>query len=239
MMRLRLPLGRTAFVLAALAFALVALLPLRVAAGWFDLGGRGLAAREASGSLWSGALKEAQFGAVPLGDLKARLNLWPLFLGRARLQLSRDGPDGRFEGAVSVTRHTFGLDDLNGQIRLGALFAPLPLATLDLARVSAHFAGGQCQSAEGEVRAGLAGDVAGIMLASGLRGTARCAEGALLLPLASQAGMEQLNLRIRADGRWRIDLLVRPTEPAAAGRLAAAGFSASGGNYVRRIEGSF
>jgi general secretion pathway protein N len=238
-MRIRLPLRRSAFFLAALAFALVALLPLRVAAGWFDLDGRGLAAREANGSLWAGALKEAQFGAVPLGDLEARLNVLPLFLGRARLSLSRDEADGGFEGAISVSRHGFGLDDLNGRLRLGALFAPLPVATLDLQDVSVRFANGMCAQAEGAVRAGLAGEVAGMLLPSGLSGTARCAEGALLIPLASQAGLEQLNLRIRADGRWRADLLVRPSDPAAQARLSAAGFALSGGSYVRRIEGSF
>ena len=42
------------------------------------------------GQLWLGALKEAQFGAVPLGDVSARLNILPLLLGRARLSLSRD-----------------------------------------------------------------------------------------------------------------------------------------------------
>ena len=236
-MRIRLPFGRTVFFVAALAFAFVALLPLRVAAGWFDLGGRGLTAREARGSLWLGALREARFGTVPLGDLDARLNLLPLFLGRARLSLSRDGPDGAFEGAVTVSRHGFGLDDLSGQLRPGALFAPLPLAALDLNAFTAHFAGGRCDHAEGEVRAGLSGDLAG--MSSGLRGTARCAEGALLIPLASQTGLEQLNLRFEADGRWRIDLVVRPTDPAAQGRLTAAGFAAGPSGYVRRIDGNF
>lgn len=238
-MRIRLPIGRAVFFVAALAFAFVALLPLRVVAGWFDLDGRGLAAREARGSLWSGALREAQFGGIPLGDVNARLNVLPLFLGRARLSLSREEADGRFEGAVTVSRHGFGLDDLNGQLRLGALFAPLPLATLDLDGVTVHFAGGLCDHAEGEVRAGLSGDLAGMLLSSGLRGTARCAEGALLIPLASQAGLEQLNLRFEADGRWRIDLVVRPTDPAAQGRLTAAGFAAGSSGYVRRIDGNF
>jgi general secretion pathway protein N len=238
-MRIRLNMKRGVFFLAALAFALVALLPLRLVVGWYGLEGRGLAAREATGSLWLGALKEAQFGAVPLGDLRARLNILPLLLGRARLSLSRDGADGGFDGAVTVSRHGFGIDDFNGQLRTGAMFAPVPIASLDLADVSAHFDGGLCSDAEGEVRAALTGEMAGLLLPSGLRGTARCAEGALLIPLASQTGMEQLNLLVRADGRWRIDLSVRPTDPAAAAPLTAAGFVPSGGALVRRIEGSF
>jgi len=238
-MRIRLPLRRTVFFLAAFAFAFVALLPLRVVAGWFALDGRGLSAREANGSLWLGGLKEARFGAVPLGDVDARLNLLPLFLGRARLSLSREEADGRFEGALTVTRHGFGVDDLSGQLRAGALFAPLPLATLDLADLSARFESGLCRQAEGEVRAGLSGDLAGTMVSAALRGTARCAGGALLLPLASQSGLAQLNLTIEASGRWRAALLVRPSDSGAAARLAAAGFAAGQGGFVRRIEGSF
>ncbi len=238
-MRIRLPLRRTVFFLAAFFFSLVALIPLRVAIGWFGAEGHGLAAREAEGSLWLGVLKEAQFGRVPLGDLRARLNMLPLFLGRARLSLARDEADGRFEGAVSVSRHSFGIDDLTGQLRLGALFAPLPVAALDLDDVSARFSGGLCESAEGEVRATLSGDVAGVMLPSGLRGSARCAEGALLLPLASQSATEQLNLSLRADGTYRIDLVLRPGDPAMRDRAVAAGFVLGNAGYVRRLDGSF
>lgn len=234
-MRFRLPLKRTVFFLAAFAFALVALIPLRVAAAWI---GSPLAAREASGSIWLGVLKEAQFGPVPLGDLDARLNLLPLLIGRARLSLSRDDEGGgRFEGAVTVSRHSFGVDDMTGQLRTGRLFAPVPVAALDLEDFSARFANGLCESAEGRVRAGLAGEMAGIALPASLAGDARCAEGALLLPLASPAG--QLSLMIRGDGRYRIDLVVRATDPGLAPRLAAAGFLPSAEGYSRRIEGSF
>jgi len=238
-MRGRLTFGRSLFFIGALALALIALLPLRAAIGWFDLDGRGLAAREASGSLWSGTLEEARFGAVPLGDLHARLNLLPLFLGRARLSLSRDDADGRFDGAISVSRHGFGVDDLTGRLRLGGLFAPLPVATLDLQDVTAHFADGRCERAEGAVHAGLSGDLAGMLLPSGLSGTARCADGALQVALASQTGMERIDLAIEAGGRWRADLRVRPADAAAQASLAAAGFAPSPNGYVRRIEGAF
>jgi len=238
-MRIRLPLARTVFFLAAFFFSIVALIPLRVAAGWFGAEGRGFAAREAEGSVWLGLLKEAQFGRVPLGDLSARLEMLPLVLGRARLSLARDEADGGFAGAVSVSRHSFGIDDLSGRLRLGALFAPLPIAALDLDDVSVRFAGGLCESAAGAVRATLSGDAAGIALASGLRGSVRCAEGALLLPLASQSAMEQLNLRLRGDGRYRLDLVLRPGDAAARDRAAAAGFTPNGASYVRRLDGSF
>ena len=104
----------------------------------------------------------------------------PLVLGRARLSLARDEADGGFEGAVSVSRHSFGIDDLSGRLRLGALFAPLPIAALDLDEVSVRFAGGLCESAAGTVRATLSGDMAGIALLVGaarqrpLRAKGRC-----------------------------------------------------------------
>ena len=234
-MRFRLPLKRTVLFAAAFAFALVALIPLRILVA--RVGGP-LAAREATGSIWLGALKEAQFGPVPLGDLQARLNLLPLFLGRARLSLSREEEgSGRFEGAVTMSRHGFGVEDLTGQLRTGRVFGPVPIAALDLDDVSVHFSNGLCESAEGRVRAGLSGEMAGIALPASLAGDARCAEGALLLPLAGPAG--QLNLSLRGDGRYRIDLVIRRTDPALAPRLAAAGFRPSAEGYSRRIDGSF
>jgi general secretion pathway protein N len=236
-MRVRLPLRPTIFFLAAFAFALVALIPLSVAVRWFGV--QGLAAREATGSIWLGVLKEAQLGPVPLGDVRARLNILPLLLGRARLSLSRDEPDGRFEGAVSVSRHSFGVEDMTGRFRTGALFAPVPVSTLDLDDLSVHFDNGLCESAEGRVRATAAGDLAGVPLPTDLAGNVRCAEGALLLPLASQTGIGQLNLSIRADGSYRLELVVRQADPALAPRLAAAGFQPSPEGYSRRIDGHF
>ena len=239
-MRIRLPVRRTVFFLAAFALALLVLLPLRLAAGWFDLGGKGLAAREAEGSLWLGRLREAQFGPVILGDVDARLNVLPLFLGRARLSLHRDeAAGGLLDGAVLVTRHSFGLEDLTGQLRTGTLFGPLPIATLDLDDVSIHFQGDQCESAEGQIRAGLSADVAGLGLPTALGGAVRCQDGAAMLPLAGQSGMEQLNLSVRASGRWRAEIVLRPTDPATIQRLTAAGFVPGAGGYVRRIDGSF
>lgn len=238
-MRVRLPLGRSLFFAAAFAFALMALLPLRLAIGWFGLEGRGLAAREASGSIWLGTLKEAQFGPVPLGDVEARLGTLPLFLGRARLALARRDEGGNFEGAVTVSRHSFGIDDASGQMRVGGLFAPLPLASLDLDDVSARFSGGLCEAAGGQVRAALSGEIAGLLLPGGLSGNARCDGGALLLPLAGQSGMERLDLRLYASGRYRIDLIVRPSDDAARDRLVAAGFALTRAGYARRIDGSF
>jgi len=188
--------------------------------------------------------------------MKRRLALARVGLARPRVLLldepfaaldarARKWLEGRLEsfkaagGALVMATHSFGLEDMSGQFRTGALFAPVPISALDLDDVSVHFDDGQCESAEGRVRATASGEVAGIPVPTGLAGNVRCAEGALLLPLAGQSNMGQLNLSIRADGSYRIDLIVRSADPILVPRLGAAGFQPSPEGFSRRIEGHF
>jgi general secretion pathway protein N len=238
-MRFRLPLGRSVFFVSAFLFALVALLPLRLALDWLALDGA-VTAREAQGSIWLGNLAETQLGAVPLGNLQAQLRSLPLFVGRARVDLRRSDDNQPLEGAATVTRHSFGIDDLKGRVDLGALLAPLPVTSIELADMSFRFANGLCVRAEGRVKAIVTGQLAGLGLAGGLGGGPRCDRGALLLPLTSQSGMERLNIRLFNDGRYRFDLSVRPTSPALVQRLSAAGFTpAADGSYAVSRAGAF
>ncbi len=238
-MRIRLPLGRSLFFVCAFLFALLALLPLRLGLDWLGLEERGFAAREARGSIWFGGLSEAQLGSVALGDLAARLQGLPLIVGRARVDVQRVDERDAFSGGLTVSRHTFGIDDVTGDVDVGAAFAPLPVARLDVGDLSARFNQSLCASAEGRVRATLAGDVAGLTLPGGFSGNARCDDGALLLPMVSQTGMEALNLRLYGDGRYRLELAVRPTDDAMRDRLVRAGFALAGGSYVLRASGEF
>lgn len=237
-MRIRLPIGRSLLFLCVFLFSLVGLFPLRIAIDWLALDEGGFAAREAKGSVWLGALSEAQFGSVALGDLQASLRTFPLILGRARVDLTRKEGADRLEGAVTVSRHGFGIDDMSTRLDIGSALAPLPIASFELDAVNARFANGLCVSAEGRVKAGIAADVAGLPLAGGLSGNARCQGTALLLPLVGQTGMEALNLRLFGDGRYQADLSVNLTDAAVGARLIAAGFSArADGGYTLRHEG--
>ncbi len=238
-MRVRLPLGRTLFFVCAFLFSLLALLPLRLALDWLALDDRGFAAREARGSIWLGSLSEAQVGAVSLGDLTAQLRTLPLFIGRARVDLARTDEADRLTGSATVSRHSFGIDDMSARLELGSALGPLPVGGVDLSDVTAHFADGVCTSAEGLVRADIAGDVAGITLPGGLSGNARCDRGALLLPLTSQSGMEALNLRLFEDGRYEVELAVRPVDDAMRDRLLGAGFALAATGYALRASGTF
>ena len=238
-MRIRLPMRKSLFFVAAFLFALVALLPLGLAMRWLDLDARGFAAREAEGSVWFGFVREGRFGTVPLGDLEARLRFLPLVIGRARVDLDHSGEGEGFEGGITVSRHAFGVDDVRASLSPGPALGPLPGASFDLSDLSAQFADGVCASADGQVKATLAGDAAGIPLPRTLSGNARCDGGALLLPLAAQSGMERLDLRLFEDGRYRVELLLRPADEAARQRLATAGFTASGAAFALRTEGHF
>jgi general secretion pathway protein N len=238
-MRIRLPLGRSLFVTLFFLIALIALVPMRLAIGGLGFDQRGLTARAASGSIWLGALQEAQVGPVALGDVRARLNFLPLLIGRARLSLAGTDEAAPFEGAAIVSRHGFGFEDVTGRFRLAGLAAPVAISALDLNDLSAGFESGRCTRAEGRVRAAVSGVLGGVPVTSNLAGNARCANDALLLPLVGQSGMEQLNIRLFQDGRYRVDLVLRGLDAAAGSRLAAAGFRPSARGHVLQVNGSF
>ena len=239
---IRLVTGRRVLFGAFLAVALLVVVPLRAVLGWTGLGEQGLTAREVRGSLWGGRLVEARFGDVALGDLGARLAFWPLLLGRARLEL--DGADGgegerSLHGAVTVSRHGLGVDDMSANLLTGQLFAPLPVTALDVAGATVHFRDGVCETAEGRVRATLAGEAGGVPLPASLSGPARCEAGALVLQLASQAGTEAATLRVGGDGRYRAEFALRNPDPATVRRLELAGFVGGTNGYLLAVEGRF
>jgi general secretion pathway protein N len=236
-MRIRLTTRPLALFLAFFFAALLLFLPLRLALGWLGLDANGLSARQVTGSIWDGGLRETHVGGVALGDLHAGLSPFPLVLGRARVGLH--ARDNMLAGALGVSRHSIGVDDLTASVPTGQVFAPLPIAALNFDAFSVRFQGDACATARGQVRALMAGDIGGINLSQGLRGTARCDSGALMLPMVSQAGSEGLDLRLWNDGRFRADLSAHPDDPALVQKLLAAGFQPYGNTYRLSIEGRF
>ena len=215
-MRIRLRWWREIFFSCALLFSLVALLPLRVALDWLGFADKGLAARSADGSLWLGALSEARFGTVPLGDVGTRLRVLPLLVGRARLDLEQ-AEDG-FRGGLILSRHGFGIDDATGSVEAPEL-PNLPRPMLDLTDLSFRFGDGLCADAGGLVKARFTGDVGGMPLTATLSGQPRCDGQALLLPLASPQSGDRMDVRIYADGRYRVDAALRLGEMPYSGRF--------------------
>ena len=224
---------------AVFLLALLALLPMRTGMEWLGLSDRGMAARSAHGSVWNGQLIESQFGDAALGNVDAGLNLFPLMLGRPRVAVARS-PDnaailGDFRGAISVS----GISDMNATLPADWLFAPLPISALELENVTVEFDNGQCVNADGLVRARIGGSLGGIALPEALVGNAACDDGALLLPLISQSGMEQMDVRILAGGDYSAELRLMVANEDARQRLAQSGFAPGPNGYQLSVQGQF
>lgn len=225
--------------LGAFVLGLVAFFPLRLAIGLFGLEGQGVSARAVQGSLWYGRIDQLMVGDVSVGTVHAGLSPIQLLVGRARLDLGRKAglPDD-IEGALTVGFGRIGLDDVTGNIPVGAALAPLPISGITFTDMSAYFSGGACGHAEGRVKAAIAGELPGLNLSQGLSGDVRCDGSSILLPLVSQSGLEKLNLRIKADGHYTAEMRVTSSDPALGQGLGAMGFQQAGDGYILRIDGT-
>lgn len=221
--------------------ALIVLMPMRLAIGLFGFGDVGLSARTVSGPIWFAKIAEAHVGDLDLGDLTASLSPIQLFIGRARIDLRGAAREGStpIRGAIGLSRHSIGLDDMSGTMPVGSIFAPLPVSQVSLDDFSVRFEGERCATADGRVKAVLSGGIAGLNLSQGMSGAARCAGGELLVPLVSQAGSETITLHIKGDGRYRAELGVQSSDPQLVQSLAAVGFQPSRSGYTLSVEGRF
>ena len=131
-----------------------------------------------------------------------------------------------------------GVDALTGTLDVGPRVAPLPLASLSFEDARARFQAGRCTDASGSVRATIIGSVGGLALPGGLGGTLRCDGDAVFIPLVGQSGMERIDMRITAAGKWSADVVVRANDPALAAKLGASGFVQGGNGYILRIAGA-
>jgi general secretion pathway protein N len=215
-----------------LIVALIAVCPLGAGIVLSGLDKTGLAARGATGTIWSGSLIDASLGPVPLGDLKTGLRPLALLAGRAEFGMSGNAGEGRVIAAHGMT----GIAQVTAKLNLAHAFAPLPLDSFSFNEVTVTFADNRCVSAEGRVRAILSGDLGETELAR-LSGTARCDAGELILPLVSQSSMQRLTLRISGQGQWRAVLAGRTTDRAILAKLALDGFAPVAGGYVLRLSG--
>jgi general secretion pathway protein N len=233
-MRVLLPLGRRLYLLVAFLLLLAALLPLRVALDQLGFDEAGLSARAVTGSLWSGRLTEARARGVALGDLGAGLSFLPLLIGEARVELSGTG----WKGTVVQSSDGAGVTGLTGRIGPGSVPPSLPIGSLEFTDVAAHFRDGVCAEAAGSLRVEPRADAAALANLGPLQGNLRCDGEALLAPLVSGSSRERVDLRLFADGRYRLSLIVQAGDPATAAALSAAGFIATAEGLTLTSEGS-
>ena len=189
-----------------------------------------------TGSVWLGALKEAQFGPVPLGDVDARLNPLPLFLGRARLSLARRD---RATGGCSAVRSRRQPPQLRLRRRHRAVARRAPCSR-------------RCRSPRSTWRTSArvshpaSARAAKAMYARPLPATSAASPAGRACAARCAAPRARCCCRWRRNAAWssstfacssgrcRVQLAIRPTDPAAGQRLVAAGFAAWPDGYVRR-----
>ncbi len=217
-----------AAVMAFMSLPLALVLPMALPAD------SGLSARRAEGTLWNGMLREANVAGLPLGDTRIGFDMLPLLIGQARMGFASAG----LRGILTSSSGSVGLSRGNGVVDLAGRLRPLPVSRFTLDDIAAEFRNDRCVSAKGRVRADVAGDIAGLALPGGLSGTLRCDGADLVVPLAGQSGMERIDLRVAASGKWRADLSVRTSDPAIAGKLISSGFSSGPAGYTVRFSGS-
>ncbi|CAM3226311.1 hypothetical protein SPAN111604_11535 [Sphingomonas antarctica] len=187
--------------------ALVALFPLALALPMFGLDDM-ITARRASGSVWSGTLDDARIGGMPAGRVAVRLNFFPLFVGRARIDLSNvEGV-----GAISAWPGGRGIDDVTASLPLAAIAGQIPVDRLVLEDATVHFSGTRCARADGRVRLAMRYPLGDAQVTPVLSGTLRCDGDAAMARLTDAGGTVALTLRLTSDGAY-------------AGRLSGLGVS--------------
>jgi general secretion pathway protein N len=217
-----------AAVMALLSVPLAVVLPMALPAD------SGLSARTVEGTLWEGALRQADVAGLPLGDTRVGFDFLPFFVGQARMGFA----SATLRGILDMSSGSFGLSRGNGTVDLAGRLRPLPLSRFTFDDVAVEYRNGRCVSAKGRVRAEVATDIGGLALPGGMSGTLRCNGADLVVPLAGQSGMERVDLRVAASGNWRADLSVRTSDPVIAGKLLSSGFSSGPAGYTVRVSGA-
>ncbi len=216
-----------AFVVLLLAL-LAALLPMRLV-----LPDGMISVRKVEGSIWSARLNDARIGPLSLGDIDAGLR-WPGWLA---FHETSDRPGG-IEGRLRPVGGGVELRDASGALALSGEARAMGGERLDLSAVSLDWGDAGCHHASGRVRLQLVPEVAGVQLGQLLTGTPKCQDGRFTLRLASQAGLESLEIELRPGGGYRSVMSIRPTDPAASAKLIAAGFRETPTGYQLEQSGA-
>jgi hypothetical protein len=216
------------------AVAAVATLPLALVAR--SLATAGLAADEASGSVWNGTLRAARLGGHPLGDLDVALPALPLLLGQQQLDVSGANWSARLsrgsrKGVLS-----------SGGLLPSITIAPLHGATIEVSLRQARlvFEDGRCIEGAGSVGAVLQWPDARLPELE-LEGPVECARGLGQVTLTNGdrgAFPVQLLATVMADGSYRLQATAQPADPATRAALVAGGFHETPSGLGRIVEGS-
>lgn len=221
---------------AALAVAAILFMPLRTI-----VAGDAVTARRVDGIIWDGSIRDLRFGKLRVGDVNARLLFSPLFVGRAEILLSRGNSPfvPGITGSVSRGLSGMSVSNLSATLPVGTLLAPFPAENIQFEGFSARFVAGRCVEASGQVRLTLSDTMLGLNLLNGMLGQPRCDGAQLLLPLVSQSAMERADIRLSADGRYTVTVMLNADRGDQAVALNLVGFRSVAGGYRLVQKGSF
>lgn len=231
--------GRSKLALALLALiALAATFPMRLAMAWSAPGQ--VSARVIEGPVWNAAIYDLRAGALPLGDVAAKLRFLPLLIGRREIHVERAGPSGISEFAANGAGGSgwVRLSEVQGQVPLGDGFGSIPASALGFEAFHATMQDGRCSEAGGKISL-IVSPITELMPGPvALSGTARCNKGALYVPMTGPSGMERLFLRLEPSGKWRADLVLAGLPVEVTTALLETGFSSRPGGIGITSEGS-
>ena len=226
-------------ILVGIAGAVLFFMPLRLAVSMAELDERVFSAKQISGSIWDGHIESAKLGPVSLGDLDAGMQFWPILSGDMIMDVERpeNAAGGSLNATIGKAGNGFLVADTNAKIPVGRQLAPLPASNIELSGFSANFVDGRCNSASGQVRMSLDANIPGLDLQRGLLGNAECQDGVLVLPLASNSGMEKLTLKLEGNGSYTARLALSGGNVAWTLLLPSLGFSKTPDGYAIKMTG--
>jgi len=217
--------------------SVIGFFPLRLALGMSDMRSIGFTARQVEGSIWSGRIGELHMRSQSLGTVDVALDPFALLIGNISMRFSRlDNPDGPLEGRL-VAGFTRDLIDASGRITVADMFAPLPIAALELDKVTIKFRDGQCDQASGQVRPIIAAPLPGVTFDAGLSGTVECDGERARVRMATPSGAERLEFYVRESGQYRGWMSVRNGQPDITGALSTFGFRPSPQGMTLTVDG--
>ncbi len=229
-------------ILALFLVMLIIFMPMRWAVGALVDPKSSFSAAGADGTIWSGRLYEARLGKLAMGTLNVGIDPLAFLSGRTGFWFEQPAQPaaGGLSGRVYKGFGSVAASEVQGAVPVASLIPGLAAGQLELERVSASFAMGKCQSANGTVRLRPQGALfSALGIESGLLGRIGCNAGDLLLPLSSASGMEQLDIRLSADGRYRASLQLQQPGAELAPLLSLAGFQPVAGGFRKTGSGRF
>lgn len=218
-----------------LVVALIARAPMSAGLALAGLGDA-VSVREVEGTIWNGRLVDASVGRIRLGDIRAGLAPATLLAGRPAIAVTAGGGAVDLRGQVLAGGQS-GVEDLTGTAPLALLGAPAPFdGSLVLKSLGFAFSGGSCRRAAGMASI----EVSGLGDAPfALAGQPACRGDSLVLALGGErAGARvTVEVRLRADGRYRTEARVATGDEALAATLSAAGFDRAADGFRKITEG--